>query len=261
MKYYALALLFSAGALSAQTPTLTCDHQSNWDKQVTHCELQEQKLASFSQITVDGKTNGGVAVKAWDHPDILVRAKVEAAAETDGAARALYSQVIVHSTGGAIAADGPSTGHWSVSYEIFVPAHTDLNLTAHNGGISITGVEGHLEFQTHNGGIHLAKVAGDVRGHTQNGGIHVDLGGTRWNGAGLDVRSQNGGVHMVVPANYSAHLETSTVNGGVHSDLPNMVLDRRQRELRMDLGSGGAPVRVTTTNGGVTISHNSPSAL
>jgi DUF4097 and DUF4098 domain-containing protein YvlB len=187
MKYSIAALLFSAGALSAQTPTLTCDNERN-NRQVTHCEMQEQRLGALSRIAVDGRTNGGIAVKSWSNPDILVRAKVEAYADTDGAARALYSQLIVHTTGGAIAADGPASGRWSVSYEVFVPAKIDLNLTANNGGISISGVTGQLEFQTANGGIHLQQVAGNVHGHTVNGGVHVELAGARWEGTGLMFR-------------------------------------------------------------------------
>lgn len=136
-------------------------------------------MGPLGKITVDGRVNGSVVVKAWNQPDILVRAKVEASSETDGAARALYSQVIVHTAGGTIAADGPASGRWSVSYEVFVPAKIDLNLTAHNGGISIDGVSGQLEFKTTNGGIHLAQVAGNVHGRTTNGGVHVELAGTR----------------------------------------------------------------------------------
>ncbi|MCU1262095.1 MAG: hypothetical protein JWO80_4980 [Bryobacterales bacterium] len=260
MKHSLPLLFLSATALAAQTRTLTCD-QNDWGNQATHCEIQEQNLASSGKITVDGRTNGGISIKSWGNAGVLVRAKVQASGDTEGAARATYSQVIVHTTGGVVSADGPAAGHWSVSYEIFVPSRTDLNLTAHNGGISISGVEGNLEFQTTNGGIHLSKVSGNVHGRTQNGGVHVELAGARWNGTGLDVQSQNGGVHLDVPANYSAHLETSTVNGGIHSELPQLIQNSRQRELRVDLGSGGPTLRVTTTNGGVHIGRSDPAAI
>src|SRR2546430_4505707 len=38
-------------------------------------------------------------------------------------------------------------------------------------------------------------------------------------GEELNVRTTNGGVNLVMPDNYSAHLETSTVNGNVSSDF------------------------------------------
>lgn len=266
MKHSGLLLLISALPLAAQTPSLNCDeNRFRNNDQFTHCEMREQTLASPGRLLVDGQTNGGITVKGWDRGDVLVRAQVQAQAPSDGEARALAAQVIVHASGSSIAADGPSglSGrHWSVTYEIFTPRRTDLNLSAHNGGISISGVAGTIEFKTQNGGVHLAKVAGDVRGRTQNGGVHVELDGARWEGNGLDVQSQNGGVNIVLPSNYSAHLETSTVNGAVRSEHPEVVLsERRQTSLSANIGGGGATLKVVTTNGGVHIARQGPAAI
>ena len=62
-----------------------------------------------------------------------------------------------------------------------------------------------------------------------------------------------GAVRMTVPELYSAELETGTTNGPVNVDFPVMVQGRFGRHLSTTLGSGGAKVRVITTNGGVTI--------
>ena len=51
-----------------------------------------------------------------------------------------------------------------------------------------------LELRTHDGGISLVRVGGSVTGESANGGLHVVLGGERWEGVGLDVRTTNGGV-------------------------------------------------------------------
>jgi DUF4097 and DUF4098 domain-containing protein YvlB len=69
------------------------------------------------------------------------------------------------------------------------------------------------------------------------------------------VTTTNGGVNLMMPENYSAHIETSTVNGNVASDFPlNVPMTERGRlpkEISVDLGSGGATIRAKTTNGGV----------
>jgi hypothetical protein len=96
-------------------------------------------------------------------------------------------------------------------------------------------------------------VAGDVRGRTTNGGVHVELDGRRWDGAGLDVQTTNGGVTLEVPADYSARLETGTVNGGLDLEFPVTVQGRIGRRLATTLGEGGPTVRAMTTNGGVRI--------
>jgi hypothetical protein len=222
-----------------------------------YCEVREQTLPARSSISVDAGRNGGVHVQAWDRNQILVRAKVQAWDRTDADARALATEVKIR-TDGTIEADGPEAGRragWSVSYEISVPRHTDLSLEAHNGGIGIQGVRGRLRFETTNGGVHLTSVGGDVRGETRNGGLHIELGGEAWDGQGLDVQTTNGGVHLDVPDDYSAHLITGTVNGGMRIDFPVTVRGVINHRIETDLGQGGATLRITTRNGGVTVSR------
>lgn len=245
--------LVTALPLAAQDKRLSCENQSSWGNRSHFCEMREQTMPSAGRLDIDGKTNGGITVKSWDRNEVLVRSQINAQGENEGDARAASAQVIVHALGSQVSADGAAGKSWSVSYEVFVPRHTDLVLTANNGGIHIEGVRGNIQFQTQNGGVHLAGVEGSVKGKTQNGGIHVELAGARWNGQGLDVETQNGGVHLAVPANFAAHVETSTVNGGLKSDFSELIRDRRQRQISTDVNGGGPTVRVVTTNGGVTI--------
>jgi hypothetical protein len=202
--------------------------------------------------------NGGVSVIGESRRDVLVRAMVEAHARTEARAEELGAAIKLHTEDGRIYAEGPDTHGrewWSVSFEIHVPARSDLELKAHNGGIAVAGVTGALRMETLNGGIHLEAVNGDVVAETMNGGVHVDLTGDRWEGKGLDATTTNGGVHLRVPNGYSAHLETGTVNGGVDIDFPVMVRGKIGRRVSTDLGRGGATIRVVTTNGGVAITR------
>ena len=140
-----------------------------------------------------------------------------------------------------------------MTWEVRVPRDTDLSLETHNGGISIAGVGGDIQFEALNGGVHLEQVSGDVEGRTMNGGLDIALDGSRWNGAGLDVETTNGGVILRVPESYSADLETGTVNGGIEVDFPVRIQGRVGRRLTTTLGDGGPRVRAMTTNGGVQI--------
>lgn len=236
---------------------MTCNGGWNSDRLVTHCEIREQTLpATGGVISVDARKNGGVSVKGWDRNEILVRSRVQAGSPTQAEAEALAKQIIVQTAGGKIVAQGPEVRkdyHWSVSYEVFVPRRSDLSLESHNGGISISDVTGRLEFSALNGGVVLRRVGGSVKGGTTNGGLVVELAGDRWDGEALDVKTTNGGIVMSVPENYSAHLETGTVNGNLSVDFPVTVQGRITRELAVNLGSGGATVRAVTTNGGVKI--------
>jgi DUF4097 and DUF4098 domain-containing protein YvlB len=250
----ALALVRPAVAQEPERE-MSCDEGWQSDR-ASHCEINEMKIAASSSLTLDGGVNGGVTVKGWGKNEILVRARVQTAAETDARAHDLARQVIIHTSGGRIIADGPSNGrheNWSVSYEVFVPQKIDLNLKAHNGGIGIADVHGRVEFETTNGGVSLRRLSGNVHGHTVNGGLSVELAGSRWEGGQLDTSTTNGGVSVAVPANYSARLETGTVNGHINVDFPVTVHGEIDRQLSIDLGSGGPLVRAVTTNGGVSI--------
>jgi hypothetical protein len=235
--------------------TMSCQSNRGNSDQARHCDVREQTLAGPGRITLDGGINGGATVKGWLRNDMLVRAMVEAWADSEDQASLLAGQVHVDSAGGQIRASGPeSAGHsgWSVSYEIFVPQTTDLNLKTHNGGISISDVRGRIEFDAMNGGVRLKRVAGDVSGATVNGGLQVELAGNSWEGRQLDAKTSNGGVTISMPEFYSAHVQTETVNGSIQSDFPlTLHGNLRPRNLDFNLGSGGPLIRVTTTNGGV----------
>jgi len=220
------------------------------------CETRTARFASPGSLQVDAGMNGGISVTAWEGSQVEVVAKVWAQAPSEARARELAEAVRVRLDGDRLGADGPDTGRregWGVSYEIRVPARTDLELDTHNGGIHVEGVSGDIRFQAANGGVHLTGVGGDVRGATTNGGLHIELAGDRWAGAGLDARTTNGGVILRIPRGYSAELETGTVNGGFDIDFPVTVQGRIGRQLRTTLGDGGATIRATTTNGGVRI--------
>ena len=134
-----------------------------------------------------------------------------------------------------------------------MPRRSDLSLSASNGGIAISDVRGKMEFSAKNGGVSLRRVGGNVHGRTTNGGLNVELAGDRWDGEELDVETTNGGVNMTLPENYSAHLETGTVNGQISVDFPVTVQGRITKELSVNLGSGGPTIRAMTTNGGVRV--------
>jgi DUF4097 and DUF4098 domain-containing protein YvlB len=256
-----LALVLSASSLPALEPkaTLNCDQNHGNNGRANYCEMREQTVAAAGGvISVDGRPNGGIAVNGWDRSDVMVRAQVRTSAATDAEAQGLARQINVQTAGAQVRADGPARDHdrsWSVSYEVFVPARSSATLQSVNGGISISDVVGNLEFKAVNGGVTLKRVGGNVQGATTNGGVHIELAGDRWEGQGLDVKTTNGGVTLAVPQHFSAQLEAETRNGGIHSAIP-LVLpasNRPERHVSSALGSGGATLKLTTTNGGVSI--------
>ncbi len=237
-----------------------CDDRDRWDDNTyRHCEVREERLPA-GPLAVDAGTNGGIRVEGWDGSDILVRAVVQATGRDEAEAKRRADQVEIRAGGGRVSATGPETERrqwWSVSYRISVPRRTDLELNARNGGITIADVAGTIRFDTTNGGVRLSDLAGQVAGRTRNGGLRVMLGGTQWDGEGLNVETSNGGVTLSIPSSYNAQLETRTENGGFNFDYPLTITGELspRRGISTTLGAGGAPVRVRTTNGGLKITQ------
>lgn len=254
-----LAALASFAQAENSRYSLNCRDQDNYgdESRARHCAIKEQTLpATGDTLNVDGSKNGGIAVKGWERNEILVRYRLHTHAPTQGEADALASRIRVTTTGTQIRAEGPEQNgeaRWDVGYEIFVPRQTNLSLQTRNGGISLSNLRGRISFEAQNGGVALKNLGGNVTGGTVNGGIHVELTGTNWEGEGLNIRTTNGGLSIIVPDNYSAHLETGTVNGGLVVSPSIAEVTRKTKQLSLDLGSGGTNLRIHTTNGGVSL--------
>ncbi len=225
----------------------------------TQCQVKVDRVQAGGTLRIDAGQNGGVAVYGSDRGDIEVHARIQAWAGSSDDAEALAGDVKLDYGRGSIRADGPDTGRregWSVSFVVYVPRQSDLDLLAHNGPVSATDVSGTIVARTQNGPVSLRGVSGEVNARTQNGPLNVELAGDRWDGEGLDAETRNGPVRLSIPEGYNARLETGTVNGRFDTEVPLQVtLQGRQRNRRIEatLGGGGPLIRAITTNGPVVI--------
>jgi hypothetical protein len=256
-------LLGVPGGLSAQM-----DHEDwlercrrdSWKRdRVTHCEVRETGLRPVQgALRVDPGLNGGVAIRGWERDSIAVFAKIQARARTEADARDIAQGVQIVAVGASVRARGPAAGDregWWVSFEVYVPRRTDLELATENGPLAVRGVSGRMMLSALNGPLSLRDVGGDVQARVRNGPLFVELTGSRWDGRQLDAETVNGPVTLEVPEGYSAELETGTVNGPMTLAFPLSVTlqGRVARRVSATLGQGGPPVRVVTTNGPLTI--------
>jgi DUF4097 and DUF4098 domain-containing protein YvlB len=231
-----------------------CSRQGNGRHAV--CEVRETTLRATGSFQVNARPNGSITVRSWDRPDVLVQARVQATAPNANAARDIASRIEVRTGPGSASSTGPRTGRnegWSVSYDVFVPRQTNLTLESVNGGIRATQINGDVQASTTNGGIDLTGIGGAVRGSSTNGGITVHLTGRPAAESGIDLRTTNGGVRLTLPEGYPANLEARTVNGGIQSQIPLTVEGRIGRNVNAQIGGGGPPIRLRTTNGGISI--------
>ena len=231
-----------------------CNQQDNG--QFRQCEVRPVKMAGGGPLHVDARPNGGVQVTGWDRGTIEGSARIQAQAGSQSDAVDIAGHIVIDVSGGVVRADGPKSGNgqsWSVSFVLSAPRQTDLEIDAVNGPVAIAGVNGQIRASTVNGPMALTDLGGDVRARTTNGPLTIALGGSFWEGRGLDAETRNGPLSIAVPDGYSANLETGTVNGpfrlGIPVTLQGELPAGRARSINVPIGSGGAPVRAVTTNG------------
>ncbi len=234
------------------------DHYGSDDRE-QYCEVRHTGFKPNSgALTIDPDENGGVEITAWDRDSVAVTARIQSGARTEDDARDLAHQVKIEAAGSTVRILGPSSGrhqHWGASLVLMVPRKIGLRAETANGPLSVEGVSGTMELSSQNGPLSLRQIGGDVRARVENGPLAVTLGGTSWEGKGLDAESVNGPVELRLPEGYNAELETGTVNGPMTLGMPlTVTLSGRVRDrIHTTLGKGGAPVRVVTTNGPITI--------
>lgn len=221
------------------------------------CEIRQTGSRNpGSNITMDGLRNGGVTVMGWDRDSMAIRTRIRVTARTQSEAREIASQIRTVIRGGDVYVEGPrgdDDRNWSASIYAMVPRKSNLRVGTRNGPLSVENVRGDLDLQTSNGPLTLRDLAGSVRARTSNGPLTISLEGSKWDGSGLEARTTNGPLTISVPEGYNARLETGTTNGPVSLGFPITVVGRITRDIATDLGSGGATIRATTTNGPLTI--------
>jgi DUF4097 and DUF4098 domain-containing protein YvlB len=120
----------------------------------------------------------------------------------------------------------------------------DMNLSADQ-------VMGPVTLTTRDRNITLERVAGEIQVTNRNGSINIIAAPTLGN---VTIDDRNGSVHTTLPENASFSIQANTSDGGVDTDF---ALTTRSNDngktLSGTVGSGGAMVHITTTDGDISV--------
>ena len=120
-----------------------CEQERGRGRDESACRILEETVRTSGTIDVDARQNGGIRVRGWDRDDVQVRARVVAWDRSASRAREVVDGVRLETSGGRVrAVAARDDDRWSASFELQVPQRARLDLTAHNGGLSLTGFDG-----------------------------------------------------------------------------------------------------------------------
>ena len=156
----------------------------------------------------------------------------------------------------------------SISYEVVVPAQSNVRSSTGSGRQTVEGIEGRVEASTGSGSVTLRDIKGDVnatagsgaisatglrgglRMNTGSGGIHVQGEQTgRW-----ELEAGSGSIDIDLPPNAAFNLSAHTGSGGVDVAYPVTVQGKISRhDIVGKVGTGGYPLNVHTGSGHVRI--------
>jgi hypothetical protein len=252
-------ILSSAIALALTLPASAAKLEETIDRTL---EVQPGSVVSVEN------TNGRIKIDSWDQPRVRVvaRKRVEGS-RSDAAEKLRKLKIEIASDRGGVTVrthEPDRRDHFSgfldwifgdhessqVDYDITVPRTMNLDIDNTNGGILVTGVNGELQLNTTNGKIETVRCAGALDAGTTNGGITAEM--VR---VSRDIRidTTNGRIDLTVPSTFAADIDASTTNGSINSELPVTTMRHSRNSLRGTINGGGNRVRLSTTNGGITI--------
>jgi DUF4097 and DUF4098 domain-containing protein YvlB len=104
------------------------------------------------------------------------------------------------------------------SFEIQVPARTNLDLSSFGGPIVVEGVEGELEVKSSGGPVTLTDVAGAVVATSTGGPVTAKLSRVSADKA-MSFTSFGGNVDVTLPASVKANVKMRSMQGEIYTDF------------------------------------------
>jgi DUF4097 and DUF4098 domain-containing protein YvlB len=271
-----ITMIFFACLLSSSVRSQDLLQKDPASAQEPYVEREEKQFNFYpgGKIEIAAGVPGNVKITGWQKGSVQVKAEKIAYYASADRARDLISQFPIHvrytQTSARILTSGPAaTGNDGAQVEInltiYVPKDkTDISAKLVRGDFDIESVNGWIEATLREGSLNTKSLSGYFSGSTQRGDIRVEMSGHRWSGLEFDAVTQSGFIDLRLPVEYSAALQLQTRNGKVAVDYPPQVVDgeptppqilirKNAQSLSAAVGDGGAPIKLVTYAGDVTL--------
>jgi len=228
---------------------------------------KEYKFYPGGKISISMGAPGSLKIIGWNRSSVRMEAEIKVHSLPEEKAGAILEKSPIRvrytDTTSTIQVAQPIElkDHLEVNLIIHAPAaRTDLNVQMKKGDFIINAINGWMEATLTEGNMNITGIDGYFSGKTQKGNITASLSGNRWNGHGLTAVTQEGDVDLTLPEKYDAMLQLDSRNGEITVDYPSREVEgelvpleaavqRKAQQLKVQIGDGGAPVRLGTQSG------------
>jgi hypothetical protein len=136
------------------------------------------------------------------------------------------------------------------TFDIQVPAQTELDVQVFSGDVNIESVEGRQKLHAFSGTLTVKGGTGPVEAETFSGDIDLDLSVAR-EVPSLEVKTFSGDIKARLPQVGGGRVEFRGFSGNFDSQLPLTMRSSWTRTINAALGSGSARLRFNTFSGSV----------
>jgi putative adhesin len=218
-------------------------------------ETQTFPLSKGATVSMSS-LNGSITVQEWDQPQAEVKIIKRGNSDED----IQNTPVTIKNDKDNLSIEAlQNRNNTDVRLEVKLPHNMGMvKFSATNGAIKLTDVASRISVESANGSISLTDVSGVEKAATTNGSIKAQINGVPQNRP-MEFSSTNGSIDLTFNTEFDATLEASTVHGSIDIDedfdIPVQKSSLTGARAGGQIGKGGSPLKVTTTNGRIKLSR------
>ncbi|MGH9945902.1 MAG: hypothetical protein ACRD6X_01735 [Pyrinomonadaceae bacterium] len=209
--------------------------------------------------------NGSVTVEGWDRNEV----KLLAIKTADSSETMSQFEVVVNSRPDHLEIEtqykGSKFGDYDkgrsrrseVQYRLQVPKGAVLNeIEAVNGSVTVSNFVNFVKVSAVNGTVNAVNIRGRINLSTVNGEVRTSIDGAA-NDSSYALDSVNGRVNLELPSDINATIKADSLNGSISNEFGLPVKKGKYvgRNLHARLGSGNVQIKLSTVNGGLSITR------
>jgi hypothetical protein len=234
----------------------------DWPRAEYEKTIKVQAPLESGSILLADTSYGSITVRGTNTTDcsVLATIRVQAPSEEEAAEIAEKVKIELKPAGRTLTvmADKPNLKNYrfiSISYQITVPAQTNIECANSYGSIECTNINGQIQADTSYGGINCRKIISEeLNVSSSYGKIDIEYSDLAPAEIQADVSNSYGSIDFTAPPGFTGQVELSTSYGSVKTDLPITVQGKiSNQRIKGNIGEGNGKLILKTSYSSISL--------